>query len=60
MQGMIINILGKILINMMTYKMVSTLIVELLEYAANHTENEVDNKIVATVREALMEKPEKD
>lgn len=57
MQGIAISILKTIIVNIMTYKLVATLIVELLEFAADHTENKVDDNLVKAVREALLVKP---
>jgi hypothetical protein len=58
MQGVIVSILTKILINMATYELVARVIVELLQYAAKHTENNVDDAIVEAVRKALLKEPE--
>jgi hypothetical protein len=58
MQGLIVTILTKILINMATYELVARVIVELLQYAAKQTENNVDDAIVEAVRKALLKEPE--
>jgi hypothetical protein len=58
MQGVIVSILTKILINMATYELVARVIVELLQYAAKHTENNVDDAIVEAVRKALLKEQE--
>ena len=52
------KILGALIQKLTTPKFASSLIILLLTQLAERTENQLDDKLVALVREALEEKPE--
>ena len=52
------NILANLIQKLTTTKFASSLIILLLTHLAARTETQVDDKLVALVREALEEKPE--